>query len=77
MTEHEQRAARFRAGLLLEEAGGIPSDKTPPWTLFLDKGEPLAILPAGRPGDVCTTEGWTLEQAQRVVAAVNAAWGEP
>lgn len=43
----------------------------PPWVLFLDKGQPFSIMPAGRPGEVCSVLGWSREDAQRLVDAAN------
>lgn len=48
----------------------------PPWILFTDKGKPVAILPAGRPGEVAKVDHLTLEQAKELVAAANAIHNE-
>lgn len=31
-----------------------PGNTSPPWVGFYDQGKPFAIMPAMRPGDVCT-----------------------
>ncbi len=43
----------------------------PPWIIFSDKGKPVAILPAGRPGEVANVEGLTMAEAQAIVNAAN------
>jgi len=43
----------------------------PPWVIYSDKGHPIAILPAGRPGEVANVEGLTMKQAQALVSAAN------
>lgn len=43
----------------------------PPWVLFTDKGRPIAILPAGRPGEVANVEGLSLDQANAIVRAAS------
>lgn len=53
-----------------------PDNLGPPWVLFVDRDEtgekrPVAILPAGRPGEL-KVEGLTMEQAQAIVDAGNA-----
>ena len=45
-------------------------DLAPPWIVFSDGGKPLAILPAGRPGEVADVRGIP---AKKVWAIVNAA----
>lgn len=55
------------------------SEKTglePPWALFCDDGKPVTIMPAGRPGAVCSVEGYTMEEAQAIVNAANRAHDE-
>lgn len=47
------------------------SDLSPPWILFCDKGKPVAILPAGRPGEVCNVSKLTMKQACSIVNAAN------
>ena len=47
------------------------SDLSPPWVLFCDAGKPVAILPAGRPGEVASVGLMSLEDAQRIVALTN------
>ncbi len=49
------------------------TDTKPPWVLFCEGDKPLAILPAGRPGEICTTEGWSKAFAQAVVDGANRA----
>jgi hypothetical protein len=44
---------------------------SPPWILFTDRGKPVAILPAGRPGEVANIEGMSMETAMRIVNAAN------
>lgn len=44
----------------------------PPWVLFTDDGAPVAILPAGRPGQVARILATSLEDAARIVAITNA-----
>lgn len=46
-------------------------NKTPPWVLFTDKGKPVAILPAGRHGEVADVTGLSLESAQAIVDLAN------
>ena len=48
-------------------------DLNPPWVLFTDNGKPVAILPAMRPGQVCSVEGYSMEEAQSIVDAANRA----
>ncbi len=43
----------------------------PPWILFADKGKPLAILPAGRAGEVASVKGLSMKAAQAIVDAAN------
>jgi len=43
----------------------------PPWTVFADRGEPLAILPAGRPGTVLNVKGWDAREVDELVRAAN------
>ena len=50
---------------------GTMSDKSPPWILFTDGGKPIAILPAGRPGEVANVEHLTTSQAQEIVNLAN------
>ncbi len=51
---------------------GAQRDIKPPWVIFSDKGKPVAILPAGRPGEVANVEGLTMAQVQAIVNAANA-----
>lgn len=54
-----------------------------PYTVFSDQGEPISLMPAMRPGDVCKFEGcenaeanaWWFQLAtpQNVIAAINRA----
>lgn len=55
------------------------TDTSPPWVLFTDEGEPVAIMPAERPGDVCRFVPGSVkaEDAQRIVAAVNGSRPSP
>lgn len=46
-------------------------DLSPPWVLFTDKGKPVAILPAGRPGEVANVEHLTSQEAKRIVKMAN------
>ena len=43
----------------------------PPWIIFSDKGRPVAILPAGRPGEVANIEGLSMAQARAIVQAAS------
>lgn len=43
----------------------------PPWIIFCDDGKPIAILPAGRPGEVANVEGMSMETVQAIVNAAN------
>lgn len=43
----------------------------PPWTLYVEKGVAVAILPSGRPGKVMDTTGWPISTAEAVVRAAN------
>ena len=43
----------------------------PPWVLFTDNGKPIAILPAGRPGEVANVEGLTMGEAHEIVRIAN------
>jgi len=61
--DEEEREAEARA----EAAKGFG----PPWIIFADEGKPLAILPAGRPGEVANTEGLSMETVQRIVDCAN------
>lgn len=45
--------------------------KAPPWVLFTDKNKPVAILPAGRPGEVADVSRLTMGQATEIVCAAN------
>lgn len=47
------------------------ADLSPPWILFVDDDKPVAILPAGRPGEVLNVEGWPLKKAQALIDAAN------
>jgi hypothetical protein len=47
------------------------SDKSPPWVLFTDRGKPVAILPAGRPGEVMNVNHLTMNEAREIVRAGN------
>lgn len=47
------------------------TDLSPPWILFSDDARPVAILPAGRPGEVANVSHLTMKQAQRIVMAAN------
>ena len=43
----------------------------PPWVLFIDKGKPVEIMPAGRPGVVMDVGHLTMSEAQRIVRTAN------
>lgn len=60
------RSTNSRSGSVVSVA-----DLSPPWILFCDGGAPIAILPAGRPGEVLNVEGWPLEKAQALIDAAN------
>lgn len=47
-------------------------DIGPPWVLFVDKGKPIAILPAMRPGEVASVRHLTMKEANRIVRLANA-----
>lgn len=49
----------------------IPQNLAPPWVLFSDKDKPVAILPAMRPGEVCSVTHLTMKEAQRIVNVAN------
>lgn len=53
------------------EVGDWVSDLSPPWILFTDQGRPVAILPAGRPGEVANVEHLTMEEAKTIVGLAN------
>ena len=44
---------------------------SPPWILFSEDNKPLAILPAGRSGEVANIEGLSLEAAHRILDCAN------
>jgi hypothetical protein len=48
-----------------------PRNHTPgPWVVFSDRGKTIAIMPAGRPGDVCAfSTPPTKADAQLMIAA--------
>lgn len=46
-------------------------DLGPPWVLFSDKGKPVAILPAGRPGEVANVVGMSCEDVARIIRLAN------
>jgi len=50
----------------------LVADLSPPWVLFSDGGKPVAILPAGRPGEVANVEHLTMRQAREIVNLANA-----
>ena len=43
----------------------------PPWIIYSDRGKPVAILPAGRTGEVANVEGWPWETVTAIVSAAN------
>lgn len=47
------------------------TDLSPPWIILSDKGKPVAILPAGRPGEVANIRGMTMAKALKIVNAAN------
>lgn len=47
-------------------------DILPPWILFTDNDKPVAILAAGRPGEVADVRHLSLECAGEVVRCANA-----
>jgi hypothetical protein len=49
----------------------VGKDRSPPWVLFIDQDKPVAILPAGRPGEVARVSHLTMERAQEIVAIAN------
>lgn len=71
--------ARLRAERLLAfgdepPVPGAVDDRGPPWTLYAQNDEPVAILPAMRPGTVCSARGLTMDEAMQIVDVANAAW---
>lgn len=44
----------------------------PPWVLFCVEGKPVAILPAGRPGEVANVKGLSMKEAKAIVKHANA-----
>lgn len=48
-------------------------DLSPPWILFVDNGKPVAILPAGRTGEVANVSHLTMKEAKAIVAKANLA----
>lgn len=48
------------------------SDVAPPWVLFIDRDRPVAILPAGRPGEVANVKHLSMVRAQEIVRLANA-----
>ncbi len=46
-------------------------DLGPPWALFTSQGRPVSVMPAGRPGDVFSVEGWTMADALDLVNTAN------
>lgn len=49
-------------------------DLRPPWIIFSDQGKPVAILPAGRPGEVADVRGMEMADVQRIVDAANSGY---
>lgn len=47
-------------------------DMSPPWIICSDRGRPVAILPAGRPGEVANVREWDPEVAVHLVQCANA-----
>jgi hypothetical protein len=43
----------------------------PPWVIFCDDGAPIAILAAGRPGEVANVEGVPSKTVEAIVRAAN------
>lgn len=43
----------------------------PPWIIFSDEGKSVAILPAGRPGEVANVEALPDETVEAIVQAAN------
>lgn len=46
-------------------------DLSPPWIIFAEGRKPLAILPAGRPGEVANVEGLSMALVRKIVKAAN------
>jgi hypothetical protein len=44
---------------------------SPPWVLFVSEDKPVAILPAGRPGEVCNVSHLSMGRAQEIVSLAN------
>lgn len=43
----------------------------PPWVIFADKGKPMAILPAGRMGEVADVSDMPARDVKRIVRLAN------
>jgi hypothetical protein len=50
-----------------------PAAFAPPWVIFADRGKSVAIMPAGRPGDVALVRSLSDQAVQAIVMAANAA----
>ncbi len=48
------------------------NDLSPPWTLIIDQGKPVSIVPSMRLGEVANVEGMKMEDAERIVRLANA-----
>ena len=49
----------------------------PPWILFSDNDKPIAILPAGRSGEIANVEGMSLKTVQAIINAANSGVPDP
>ena len=52
-------------------ANAVEGRLAPPWIIFCDGGEPVAILPAGRPGEVADVRGIPRTTVEAIVNAAN------
>jgi hypothetical protein len=47
-----------------------------PWIGHIDKGKPVAILPAGRPGEVCSAKGMSKVDFDWLIKTHNDRWNK-
>lgn len=69
--ELDAMQAERDAAIARAERAERSRDTSPPWVLFCDGGNPVAILPAGRPGEVADVSGLTMAHATAIVTAAN------
>ena len=46
-------------------------DLSPPWIIYSEGRKPIAILPAGRPGEVADVSGMSMRLVRQIVNAAN------